>query len=265
PADVKLGRCSAVAAGSNDELFLFHRGARPIICVDAQRKLVRSWGDDEITTAHGMRIDRQGHVWITDIGRHRVLKFDQKGKLLLALGTGNPGAGPDEFNQPTDVTFSPNGDFFVTDGYGNSRVLKFSAEGKLIKSWGAKGKGIGEFNIPHAIVRDSRGRLIVGDRENDRIQVFSEQGEFLEQWPGFAPYGIVIDSQGRIFIADGRANQVLRLDDKGRVAERWGKKGKAAGEFDLPHMLDFDSNGNLYVAEVGNMRFQQLRREVKKP
>ena len=265
PADVKLGRCSAVATGTDGELYLFHRGPKPILCVNASRQLVRSWGDEEITTAHGMRIDRDGHVWVTDIGRHRVLKFDKQGKLLLALGTGKPGAGPDEFNQPTDVAFSTNGDFYVTDGYGNSRVLKFTAAGRLIKSWGTKGKSVGEFVIPHAIVRDGRGRLLVGDRENDRIQVFTEDGEFLEQWPGFAPYGIVLDSQGRVFVADGRANQVLRLDAQGRVAERWGKKGAGAGEFDLPHMLDFDSHGNLYVAEVGNLRFQQLERKLKSP
>ncbi len=258
PADYPLGRCSAVATNSKGEIYLFHRGRHPILCVTPEGKLLRSWGDDLIGSAHGLRVDQQDNVWVTDIGRHRVMKFDPAGKLLLSLGTGKPGIGTDEFNQPTDVAFGPDGEVFVSDGYGNSRVLKFAATGRLLKSWGTPGKQPGEFHLPHSLLIDARGRLLVGDRENDRIQIFDQEGELLDHWDGFAPYGLAINAAGQIFVADARANQILRLDAAGKVVQRWGQKGKAPGEFDLPHMLAFDAKGNLYVAEVAGMRFQKF-------
>lgn len=261
PADFVLGRCSAVATNSKGEIYLFHRGPHPLICVDAEGKLLRSWGDDVIGTAHGLRVDRQGNVWATDIGRHRVLKFDPTGKLLLALGTGKAGTGTDEFDRPTDIAFAPNGDVFVSDGYGNSRVMKFSAAGSFLKSWGTKGKGPGEFDLPHAVIMDSKGRLLVGDRENERIQLFDADGQFLDQWTGFAPYGIAINGDGRVFVADAQANQILRLDASGKVQQRWGQKGTGPGEFEIPHMLAFDAAGNLFVAEVDGKRFQKLTKK----
>ena len=261
PADVVLGKCSAVATNSKGEIYLFHRGPRPLLCVDAAGKLLRAWGDDHIGTPHGLRVDRNDNVWVTDMGRHRVLKFDSTGKLLLALGTGKAGTGNDEFDRPTDIAFAPNGDVVVSDGYGNSRVMKFSAAGRFLKSWGTKGTQPGEFDLPHAIILDSKGRLLVGDRENERIQLFDVEGKFLDQWPGFAPYGIAINGDGQVFVADAQANQVLRLDAAGKVQQRWGQKGTAPGEFDVPHMLAFDQAGNLFVAEVGNMRFQKLTKK----
>lgn len=258
PVDYSLGPCSAVATNSKGEMFLFHRGKHPILCVDADGKLLRSWGDDLIGKAHGLRVDRQDNVWVTDIGHHRVMKFDPSGKLLLSLGTGKAGTGTDEFDQPTDIAFGPNGDVFITDGYGNSRVLKFSAAGRFLKWWGTRGKMSGEFHTPHAIVMDSNGRLLVGDRENNRIQLFDADGQALAQWGGFAPYGLAINGDGHVFVADGRAHQVLRLDASGKVQQRWGQKGQAPGEFNLPHMMAFDSVGNLFVAEVGNLRFQKF-------
>jgi DNA-binding beta-propeller fold protein YncE len=224
-------------------------------------KFLRSWGDDLIGSAHGLRIDRDDNVWVTDIGNHRVIKYDREGKVLLQLGTGKPGDGPDQFNKPTDVAFGPNGEFYVTDGYGNSRVLKFSPSGALIHSWGRAGKGEGEFNTPHAIVIDRRGRLIVGDRENDRIQVFNADGKLLEVWPGFAPYGLALDRDFNLLVADGRAHQVLQLNDSGKVIHRFGKQGSAAGEFDLPHMLGFDIRGDLFVTEITGKRVQKFVRK----
>lgn len=261
PEGYSLGRCSAVATNSQGEIYLLHRGQHPLLCVDAEGKLLRSWGDDLIGTAHGLRVDRQDNVWVTDIGRHRVLKFDPTGKLLLALGTGKPGTGNDEFDRPTDIAFGPKDEVFVTDGYGNSRVMKFSPEGRLLKSWGSRGSKPGEFHLPHSIILDNKGRLLVGDRENERIQVFDDEGRWLAQWEGFAPYGLAINSDGQVFVADAQAHQVLRLDASGKVQQRWGQQGKAPGEFDVPHMLAFDAIGNLFVAEVDGMRFQKLAKK----
>lgn len=261
PPDYVLGRCSAVAINNQDEVYLFHRGKHPIICVTTEGKLLRSWGDDLIGSAHGIRIDRQNNVWVTDIGRHRVLKFDPHGKLLLALGTGKAGDAADQFNQPTDIAFGPDGEIFVSDGYGNSRVQKFSAAGQLLTTWGTRGTKSGEFHLPHALLIDSKGRLLVGDRENDRIQIFDLDGQHLETWLGFAPYGLAIDDQRQIFVADARASQLLLLNDAGKVIQKWGKPGTGAMEFNLPHMLAFDSKGNLYLAEVGNKRFQKFTKK----
>lgn len=262
PDDVTLGPCSAVDFDSKGRLYLFHRGKPPILCFDRNGKFLHSWGDDLIGKAHGLRIDREDNVWVTDISHHMVFKFSPQGKLLLALGQADkPGAGDDQFNQPTDIAFGRKGEIYVSDGYGNSRVMKFAPNGKLIAQWGVKGKGQGEFHLPHAILVDSKGRILVGDRENDRIQVFDSEGAFLEAWPGFAPYGMEFDPQGALFVADGRANKVLRVNSSGKVIGSWGQKGESLGEFNLPHMLAADSEGNLYVAEVGGKRLQKLRRK----
>jgi len=269
PAGYTLGSCSAAAVNSKGEVFVFHRGEHPIMVFDAQGKFLRSWGDDLIGhmpnstmhSAHGLRIDRDDHVWVTDIGNHRVIKFDREGKVLLSLGTGKPGDGPDQFNKPTDVAFGANGEFYVTDGYGNSRVLKFSPSGALIHSWGQAGTGKSEFRIPHAIVIDRRGRLIVGDRENARIQIFDADGKLLDVWTGFAPYGLAFDRDFNLFVADGVAHQVLQLDDSGKVVHRFGKQGSQPGEFDLPHMLGFDLRGDLFVTEITGKRVQKFHRK----
>lgn len=261
PEGWTLGACSAVAVSKRGEVYLFHRGEHPIICCDSSGRYLRHWGDDLIGSAHGLRIDRDENVWVTDIGHHRVHKFDPQGKLLLTLGTGQPGNNADQFNKPTDIAFGAKGEFYVTDGYGNGRVMKFSPSGALLHSWGKIGKGQSEFRIPHSIVIDNRGRILVGDRENDRIQLFDAEGQWLDTWSGFAPYGLALDGDGRLFVADGRAQQVLHLDESGRVTQRWGKPataGAAPGEFNLPHMLAFDAAGNLLVAEIGGQRLQKL-------
>ena len=260
PDSVTLGKCSAIAIGREGEMFLYHRGKQPIICCDSEGNFLRSWGDDLIMTAHGLRVDPDGNVWATDMGHHMVFKFTPTGKLLLALGQiDKPGDAPDQFNRPTDVAFGPRGEVFVADGYGNNRVVKMDRSGRFLAQWGMGGKGAGEFDLPHSIVVDAKDRVIVGDRENDRIQVFDLNGRHLENWPGFAPYGIALDSRQRVFVADGRAQQILQLDAMGMVASRFGKEGSKPGEFNLPHMLAVDGSGHLFVAEVGGQRFQKFR------
>ncbi|MCH7726933.1 MAG: hypothetical protein IH991_10690, partial [Planctomycetes bacterium] len=167
----------------------------------------------------------------------------------------------DEFNKPTDVAFGPKGAIYVSDGYGNSRVIKFTPNGGFLTQWGAVGDGPGQFNLPHTIVVDSKGRVLVGDRENNRVQIFDDGGKLLETWPGFAPFGLVFDNRGNLFVADGRAHKVLQLDSKGKVVGSWGEAGINPGQFQLPHMLAADASGNLYVAEIKGKRFQFLARQ----
>jgi DNA-binding beta-propeller fold protein YncE len=258
PEGWTLGACSAVSVNRQGEIFLFHRGKHPIIVLDSGGNYLRSWGDDVLQTPHGLRIDSQGNIWVTDIGSHRVFKFDPQGKVLLALGTGKPGTGLDQFDRPTDIAFGASGEFYVSDGYGNSRVLKFSPGGALITSWGQKGSGRGEFNLPHAVVVDPSGRVLVADRENNRIQIFDADGKWLDTWEGFAPFGLAFEGQGALYVADGYANAVLRLSSAGKVEQTWGKQGTSPGEFELPHMLGFDPAGNFYVGEINGKRFQKF-------
>jgi DNA-binding beta-propeller fold protein YncE len=260
PENIKFGSVSAVATDSKDRVYVFHRGKQPIMVFDRQGKFLRSWGDDVVKTAHGLRIDRENNVWVTDMGHHLVMKFDAQGKLLMTLGKKDrPGNTPDQFNRPTDIAIAPSGEFYVSDGYGNSRVVKFSREGKFLKEWGRKGKKEGEFDLPHSISLDAEGRVYVGDRENKRIQVFDGEGKFLAQFTeSGAPYGLFLTGEGRLFVADGVAGWIRVLDLKGKPLGRWGEKGTGAGQFNLPHMLCVDSQGAVYVTEVDGKRVQKF-------
>jgi DNA-binding beta-propeller fold protein YncE len=259
PDEVKLGPVSGVATDSDDRVYVLHRGPKPVLVFERDGKFLRSWGDDHLKTPHGLRIDKNGYIWITDIGNHQVLKFDAKGKPLLTLGKkGEAGTSDDKFDRPTDVAVATSGEFYVSDGYGNSRVLKFSADGKLLKQWGKKGTGEGEFNLPHTIVLGAKGHVIVGDRENNRIQIFDADGKFLTQWKeGGAPYGLFLFGE-RLFVADGVANWVKVLGPDGKALGRFGEKGTAPGQLQLPHMLCVDSHGDVYVTEITNKRVQKF-------
>lgn len=159
---------------------------------DKSGKFMGEWGEGALAKeGHSIRVDRFGFIWITDTGAHQVKKYSPEGTLLLTLGKyGVPGDGPDTFNMPTDTTVTMDGNLFVTDGYGNQRVVKFDKNGKFVKTWGTKGTEPGQFRLPHSIIQDKRGRLIVGDRcglgsskcTGTRIQIFDTDGKFLEQW-----------------------------------------------------------------------------------
>src|SRR4029079_5393896 len=137
--------------------------------------------------------------------------------------------------------------------------------GRFLMSWGEPGVKPGQFRLPHCIVVDRENHVLVGDRENNRIQVFEGDGKWLAMWRGFAPYGMAFDAEGRLFVADGRAGQVLLLDEHGKVRKRCGHEGDQPGEYQMPHILGFDRDGNLYVAEVDGKRLQKLVRKTTKP
>jgi DNA-binding beta-propeller fold protein YncE len=262
PAGSKFGPVSAVAADAAGNLHVLHRAEPPLLVFEPSGKFVKAWGAGTMKTPHGLRIDHEGNIWATDIGLHVVLKFDPTGKLVLTLGTrGVPGNRSDQFNQPTDTAVNPAGEVYVSDGYGNSRVVKFNREGKYVQEWGKRGKGEGEFHLPHAICLDSKGRVYVGDRENNRIQVFDADGRFLAQWKdGGAPFGLFLAGDEKLFVADGRAGRVTILDLEGKALGRVGSKGTGPGQFELPHMLAVDKAGALYVAEVNGRRVQKFVR-----
>ena len=150
--------------------------------------------------AHSIRVDPQGNIWIVDATAHVVYKMTADGKEIMRLGTkGTSGASRSTFNLPTDVAFAPNGDLYVTDGYGGARVVKFSRDGKYLLEWGKRGTGPGEFGLPHNVVVDTQGQVYVTDRDNQRIQVFDANGKFLSEWTGTGGVsGLAMTGDGRI-------------------------------------------------------------------
>jgi DNA-binding beta-propeller fold protein YncE len=264
PKGVRLAGVSGVAIDSKGDVFVFHRGvgdADPILVFEPSGKFLRSFGKSLFKSAHGLRIDAQDNLWTTDNADHIVIKIDHDGRVLMTLGErGVSGEDATHFNKPTDVAIADNGDFFVSDGYGNSRVVKFDKDGKFLMAWGKKGKGPGEFNLPHAVRIDSKGLVYVADRENDRVQVFDQQGKFMRQFGGFAPFGLFITKEGELYVADGRANRVLRMTAEGKVLETWGKRGPEAGNFFLPHAVALGKDGAVYVTEIDGKRVQKFVR-----
>ena len=254
-----LGAVSAVATNSRGDIFAFHRGPLPILMLDGGGKVVRSFGDGMFASAHGLRVDSQDNIWVTDNANHTVVKFAHDGTVLMSLGEKNvAGEDASHFNKPTDVDFADNGDVYVSDGYGNSRVVKFDRTGKFLTAWGTKGSGPGQFNLPHAVRLDAKGNVYVADRENDRIQVFTADGQFMRQFGGFAPFGMYITSDQTLFVADGRANRVIKMTLDGTVLASWGKTGTESGNFQLPHGLTVAGDGAVLVTEITGKRLQKF-------
>ncbi len=251
-----------VAVDAREHVFVFHRGKHSIIEFDKAGNVVRSWGDGTFVRPHGLRFDPDGNLWAADDQGHIVVKMDALGRVRMVLGRKNTkGETNDTFNRPTDLAFAPNGDFYVSDGYGNSRVVKFTKEGKFITAWGKKGAGEGEFNLPHAVALDKRGRVYVGDRENHRMQIFDANGKFITQWKHVgSPWGIVVLPDQTILMCDGHNNRILQLSPNGDVLGVLGEAGKLPGQLDFVHHMAVGPSGNIYTAEIKNWRVQKFER-----
>jgi len=254
-----------------------------VLLFDESGRLTTSFGAGMFVFPHGMHVDRGGNVWVTDArGRdgkgHQVFKFSADGKVLLVLGkAGVSGEGPDVFNQPSDVAVAANGDVFVADGHdenSNARIVKFSKDGKFIKAWGKHGKGAGEFEVPHGLAFDSRGRLFVADRGNNLIQIFDQEGKFLEEWKQFSrPSGIYIDKNDVIYVADSESNRKTNPGWKRGIRVGRVKDGKVTAFIPDPEPdpekvvtsaaegVAADARGNVYGAEVGS---RAVKKYVKK-
>jgi streptogramin lyase len=275
---------AGVAVDGEDRVFLICRGDHPVLVYDQKGNFVRSWGEGDFTyRTHGISVGPDGTVYCTDDGNHTVRRFTPEGKLLMTLGTLNtpsdtgydgkdtktvskPGA---PFNRPTNIAVGPRGDLYVSDGYGNCRVHQFSPTGTLKRSWGVPGDGPGQFLLPHGIAVAADGRVFVCDRENDRIQIFSPDGEYLSEWTDTRrPTHVVFDGAGRAYVSELwwqpgqtskrygpagsiRSGRVSVHDGNGGVVARWGGPDPtAAGSFAAPHGIAVDSRGDVYVSEV---------------
>ncbi len=261
-----------------------------VLKFDASGRLVRSFGAGVLIFPHGLHVDRDGNVWVAD-GRAatkeelekfpeargkgvQVIKFNAEGKVLLTLGKagvrGNP---PEAFEYPTDVITAPNGDVFVSDGHNQNpnsppntvaRIVKFSKDGTFMMTWGKFGSGPGELMCPHGLALDSRGRLFVADRGNNRIQIFDQDGKFLDAWKQFGrPSDLAIDSTDTLYATDSESGEPRGRNPGWRRGIRIGsvRDGKVR-YFIPPHETDIpegaagdgvtvDAKGNVYAAEVG--------------
>ena len=222
-----MGSSSAVAFDHAGNIWIAERcgtnscegsNLDPIMEFDSHGQFIKAFGGGSMLFPHGIFIDRDDHIWVTDghVGNGKgddVLEFDRDGKLLRALGRpGVSGDGPDTLHEPNAVLVAPNGDIFVSDGHtpgkGNSRVIKFDKNGKFIKQWGGHGDGPGQFEVPHTLAMDSKGRLFVGDRANSRIQIFDQNGKFLAMWTQFSKAsGAYIDRHDILYVTDSESRE----------------------------------------------------------
>ena len=258
-----MGAAAAVAFDAKGHLYVLTRGAQAFFEFDPNGAFVRAFGDKMFTRSHGLKIDRDGNLWATDVGGHVVVKLNPAGEVLLTLGTRgeagewNEAAGSRKLNQPNDVAIAANGDVFVVQGHtpgakGDARVLKFDKDGRFIKSWGGKGKEPGQFDVAHGAAFDAKGLLWVMDRENQRIEIFDGEGTFVRQltYKGL-PCSVAI-GRDNIYMVNGFAGQVVQLDLSGKVLAATGKPGTALGEFGEAHFIAISPKGDLYVADSVN-------------
>ena len=254
----------------------------PILKFDASGKLVKSFGAGMFVFPHGIHVDRQGNIWVTDgQGRgsqgHQVIKFSPNGQVLMRLGqAGVAGNNPQNFNMPSAVYVAPNGDIFVGDGHGgesNNRIVKFDKTGKYIKEWGTKGSAPGQFDTPHTLAMDSQGRLFVGNRNNNRIDIFDQDGKFIESWTQFSrPSGVYIRNDV-IYVADSESESVSRNHNGWKRGMRVGsvKDGKVTAFIPDPADVKMgtsaaegvavDKDGIIYGAEVGPKRVMKYTKK----
>ena len=281
PAGLDVRAC-AVSVDSQDRVYCFNRNPEhPVVIFDRDGSFLSSWGAGLFTFPHAIRIvqeNGQDVVWLCDEHHQTFQKFTTDGRLLQTIGekgarsdTGVPaddfssaawkkvthGGGP--FNLPTDIAFAPDGSMFMTDGYGNARVHKFSPDAKYQFSWGEPGTAPGQFNLPHGVWIDRRGRVLVADRENDRVQVFDQKGKLLSIWSTelIGPAFFYVDDDDIVYIPEHNGGRISILTLDGERLARWG---------DGPvhrscHGIWVDSHSDLYVVQPGE--WGRVRRVVK--
>jgi len=284
PESLFLGQIGGVGVDSHGDVFVFHRGSsvwsgqpvtKPVpepavLCIEGDSgEVISKWGADTFLVPHGLTVDHEDNVWLTDVRTHQVYKYTHDGELLFTLGVeGEVGDDERHFNAPTDVAIASSGEIFVSDGYGNSRVVKFSRDGEFLLSWGKKGSGQGEFNTPHGIALDGQGRVYVTDRGNARIQIFDSEGDYIAQWSSDElgrPWGLDIVGN-RVYVVDGGdmlptgfRNHALLLDMEGAILRKWSRYGQYDGQLEWAHDVAADGDGNVYVGDVHyGMRVQKF-------
>lgn len=279
PDGYELGDVAGVAVDAHDRVVLFNRGRIPVIVVDPHGNLVHAWGEGEFANPHGASFGPDGALYLTDNALHVVRKYTLDGELLLEIGRpGEPSAfmSNEPFHRCTHSAVAPDGDILVSDGYGNAAVHRFSPTGELRHSWGRPGVRRGEFNLPHNIAVDGRGRVYVADRENDRVQVFEGDGTYVTELVDMhrpSAMMVVDGEQPTVIVGElasylevnrhtpnvGACISVFALDGTELATLRHPEPiGRGDGQLLSPHSLARDSEGSLYLGEVGRADWTAL-------
>ncbi|RKN10464.1 peptidyl-alpha-hydroxyglycine alpha-amidating lyase family protein [Streptomyces radicis] len=291
PHGIWLKEATSVAVDSQDRVYVFNRGNMPVLVFDRDGNVVDMWGNEtpfagtelfedpygnlmprwkgcRFARAHAITVDHEDRLWLVDDLGNRITKTDRHGTALLTLGSGEPSGfqSGEPFNRPTDVAISPvTGDVFVTDGYRNSRVHRFDAEGRHVASWGEPGTDPGQFSLPHNVAMFGDDAVIVCDRENHRVQVFSLDGEFVAAWHAHKAVAVCAGrgEDTNVYVAEQGPppvqHGVPNLGHRIRVMDREGRRvaslgadlpGEEPDRFNWPHSVAVDSEGSVYAAEV---------------
>ena len=262
-AGFELGMVSWVTSAADGTVYLLQRGdkADPVIAIDRNGKVLRSWGKGLYVMPHAIRVDPQGNVWTTDAASSHVIKFSPQGKVLLDLVVGGqPTPCRNNFCSTTDIAFAANGHLFIADGYANARVLEYTADGTKLREWGTSGTGPGQFVLPHSIQIDRAGVVYVADRENGRVQRFDQTGRFLGEWAGYGKtFGLKADG-GFMWLATQPRQQpnlspgwLLKVNTTTGAVAGW---VPSAGN----HGMDVMASGELLLGPGPNLVPQWYRR-----
>ena len=269
---------AAVTVDSRDRVYCFNRTPdHPVVVFDRDGNYLSSWGAGLFAFPHTIRVDENDNLWIVDRDHGQMMLFTADGKLRRTIGTrgqrSDTGVDPKDFssaayrnvthgggpfNLPTDIALTPSGEMFVTDGYGNARVHKFAADGTYQFSWGEPGTAPSQFNLPHGVWIDRHGRVLVCDRENDRVQIFDQAGKYLESWPTtlIGPAVFYVDADDIVYVPEHNGGLVSVLTLEGERLAQWGDPS-----FRSCHSIWGNSRGNLYVVRPG--AWGRPRRVVK--
>jgi DNA-binding beta-propeller fold protein YncE len=265
PPGWNFGECAGVSVDKDDNVWVYNRGKHPVIEFDKDGNVMQSWGEDIMTSPHGIKVDGEGNVWTVDRMGEVVFKLTPLGRVLMTIGrVGYPleNDSKDGFHDPTAITFAPNGDMYISDGYVNSRVIKFNRYGDYLLHWGKKGTGDGEFNLPHDVALDTQGRVYVADRGNQRVQIFDGNGKFLGKWTDVGtPWGFhYAPRENVLYMCDASNSRVVKLSLDGQVLGVLGGPGRVQGKFGPagPHHMAVDSTGAIYVVEIQNRWVQKF-------
>jgi DNA-binding beta-propeller fold protein YncE len=250
PASAEVGAMSAVAVDrSHGFIYVLHRGGTPLLRFDASGKYLSGWGSGLFKVPHGLRVDADGNLWITDNALNTVQKFTPDGKLLLTIAEAGG-----QLKSPDDLVIASNGDLYIADT-GNGRIVHTTSTGKFISQFGSKGKEPGQFTTAHGLAIDKNNRIYVADRGNNRVEVFNPDGSFVAVWQGFGnPFGLLA-WRDELFISEGDIHKIFELDHNGKILRAWG----GPDLLQLPHLMDFGNDGTLYITEVNGKRVQMFR------
>ncbi len=253
PDGVSIREPSGVAVDSTDRVYVYQRVGPPVLVFDRDGHFLEAWErrNGIPMDAHHIHVGPDDTIYLTDRDAHQVLIYDTAGNLQRSLGTRDRAAMQAPFNHPADVCVAPSRELYVADGYGNSSVHRFSAAGDYIGSFGSPGSGPGQFRVPHSISVSRDGRVYVADRENNRVQVFTPEGEFQAEWTDFkCPMGVHIDADQVVYVTD----QIPRVS----IYTLDGELLSRGRTFEGAHQVYTDSEGSIYGLDTANQRVQKL-------